>query len=141
MQGNPRKSTKTLFLLPDGSGSATSYAHIPTIDPLLTVHGLNRPFMTTPAAFTNGIPGVAFLYLATIHRYQPHGPYHLDGWSAGGVIAYEITQQLLSAAERVETLVLFDAPCPIKLEPLRSRRHHFLDEIGLLGGEGQGPPS
>ena len=141
MQGNPKNATKALFLLPDGSGSATSYAHIPAIDPQLAVYGLNCPFMTTPANFTNGIPGVALLYLAEIRRRQPRGPYHLGGWSAGGVIAYEVTQQLLGAGERVDTLVLIDSLCPINLQPLPPRLHHFFAEIGLLGGEGQEPPS
>ncbi|KAL8703406.1 MAG: hypothetical protein Q9201_003409 [Fulgogasparrea decipioides] len=141
MQGKPRTASTTLFLLPDGSGSATSYAYIPAVDPRIAIYALNSPFMTDPSEFTNGIPGIASLYLAEIRRRQPHGPYHLGGWSAGGVIAYEITQQLLSDRERVATLLLFDSPCPLGLEPLPSRLHHFFAEIGLLAGEGQEIPA
>ena len=142
MQGNPKSASKTLFLIPDGSGSATSYASIPRIDPSVAVYGLNCPFMTNPSDFTIGIDGVASLYLTEIRRRQAQGPYYLGGWSAGGVIAYEITLQLLDAGERVENLILLDAPCPIRLEPLPSRLHHFFADIGILGGgEGQEPPS
>ncbi|KAL8724794.1 MAG: hypothetical protein Q9166_007751 [cf. Caloplaca sp. 2 TL-2023] len=141
IQGKPKNSAKTLYLIPDGSGSATTYATIPTIDPRITVYALKSPFMTTPAAFTSGISGIASLYLAEVCRRQPKGPYHLGGWSAGGVIAYEMTQQILSAGERVESLILLDSPCPLELEPLPSRLNHFFADIGLLGGEGQEIPA
>ncbi|KAL8939701.1 MAG: hypothetical protein Q9216_003215 [Gyalolechia sp. 2 TL-2023] len=140
IQGRPKNAAKVLYLMPDGSGSATSYASIPDIDRRITVYALNSPFMTIPAAFTNGIAGIASLYIAEIRRRQPHGPYHLGGWSAGGVVAYEMTLQLLSMGESVESLILLDSPCPIRLEPLPSRLHHFFADIGLLGGEGQEIP-
>ncbi|KAF2132453.1 putative polyketide synthase [Dothidotthia symphoricarpi CBS 119687] len=135
LQGKPRTATKTLFLLPDGSGSATSYVGIPAIDPYVAVYGLNSPYMKTPSQFTNGISGVATQYLEEIRRRQAKGPYHLGGWSAGGVVAYEITLQLLAAGERVESLFLLDSPCPIALEPLPSRLHHFFADIGLIGSD------
>jgi iterative type I PKS product template protein len=132
LQGN-RSATKKLFLLPDGSGSATSYTHIPALDPSIAVYGLNSPYMTAPSNFTNGIPGIATVYLEELRRRQPQGPYYLGGWSAGGVVAYEIVQQLLAANEEIRGLVLFDSPCPIGLEALPSRLHEFFAEIGLLG--------
>ncbi|KAJ4291933.1 hypothetical protein N0V90_009831 [Kalmusia sp. IMI 367209] len=135
MQGKPRTATKTLFLLPDGSGSATSYASIPAIDPSVAVFGLNCPYMTYPTEWNNGISGVASMYLEEVRRRQPKGPYHLGGWSAGGVIAYEMTLQLLAAGEKVDSLVLLDSPCPIDLEPLPSRLHDFFAEIGLIGSD------
>lgn len=141
MQGNPRTATKTLFLFPDGSGSATSYASIPNISPDVCVYGLNSPFMTTPEDFTIGIDGVAVLYLEEVRRRQPHGPYYFGGWSAGGIVAFEITQLLLRDGERVEKMVFFDSPCPVNLEALPARLHHFFNDIGLLGSGDKGPPS
>lgn len=141
MQGNPKTATKTLFLFPDGSGSATSYASIPNISPDVCVYGLNCPFMTTPEDYTIGIDGVASLYLEEVRRRQPHGPYYFGGWSAGGVVAFEITQLLLRDAERVEKMIFFDSPCPVNLEALPARLHHFFNDIGLLGSGDKGPPS
>ena len=141
MQGKPKTATQILFLFPDGSGSATSYAHIPAVDPDVAIYGLNSPFMTDPTSFTNGIPGIAAMYVSEVRRRQPQGPYLLGGWSAGGVIAYECVQQLLSTGERVDKLILFDSPCPINLAPLPHHLHHFFAEIGLLGIEGQEPPA
>lgn len=148
LQGNPKTATKNFFLFPDGSGSATSYVSIPAIDSKnLAVYGLNCPFMKDPTSYTCGIEGVSKLYLEEVMRRQPIGPYILGGWSAGGVVAYECAKQLSEMAKNspdknlyVEKLILIDSPCPVKLEPLPARLHHFFDEIGLLGtGTGKTP--
>lgn len=141
VQGDPKTATTTLFLLPDGSGSATSYANIPKIDPSVCVYGLNCPFMTTPKDFTCSIETVSSIYMAEIRRRQPHGPYTMGGWSAGGVVAYEVARQMLADGETVDRLILLDSPCPLALEPLPSRLHHFFDRIGLLGSGGSKPPA
>lgn len=142
IQGNPKSASKTLFLFPDGSGSATSYSPIPNLSPHLAIYGLNCPFIKCPEDYTIGIPGVASLYLTEVRRRQPHGPYAFGGWSAGGVCAYETALQMQSQGQVVDRLVLLDAPCPIRLDPLPSRLHHFFDSINLLGPEGNpaGPP-
>ncbi|KAL8801213.1 MAG: hypothetical protein Q9182_004607 [Xanthomendoza sp. 2 TL-2023] len=139
LQGDPKTATKSLFLFPDGSGSATSYTAIPPINPAhLTVYGLNCPFMKTPHLFTCSIPALAALYKSELRRRQPHGPYYLGGWSAGGVVAYEICTQLIAEGESIERLILLDCPCPVRLETLPARLHQFLDRVGLLGTGGAG---
>jgi len=135
LQGNPKTASKTLFLLPDGSGSATSYSLLPSIATNLCVIGINCPFMKAPAEFTNGIEGVAAQYLTEIRRRQPNGPYVLGGWSAGGVLAYAVAYQLLELGEQIECLALIDSPCPINLEPLPSDLLHFINSLGLLGSQ------
>ncbi|KAL9596553.1 MAG: hypothetical protein Q9219_005731 [cf. Caloplaca sp. 3 TL-2023] len=140
LQGNPKTATKTLFLFPDGSGSATSYAVISNIAPDVAVYGLNCPFMKTPEQFLIGVTGVSTLYKDEIRRRQPTGPYHLGGWSAGGIFAYEASCQLITEGESISRLILLDAPSPLRLDPLPPRLHVFLDRIGLLGtGEGKAP--
>lgn len=132
LQGKSSASKK-LFLFPDGSGIAAAYATIPNISPSLAVYGFNCPFMTTPQDFTIGITGVATIYLAELRRRQPSGPYLLGGWSAGGIIAYEVMQQLMKAGETVDRLILLDTPCPRDIVALPPRLHHFFNDIGLLG--------
>lgn len=142
LQGNPKVATKKFFLVPDGSGSATSYISIPNISPDMAVYGLNCPFMKCPEKWNCGVEGVSRLYLQEIKRRQPQGPYIVGGWSAGGVMAYEVAQQLVNAGDKVENLVLIDAPCPVALDPLPARLHIFFDQIGLLGtGKPGGTPS
>ena len=140
LSGSPKTASKTLFLFPDGSGSATSYAMLPTISPSVCVYSLNCPFMKTPAEYTNGIEGVSTQYLAEIQKRQPHGPYYLGGWSAGGVLAYHVAYQLLKMGEKTERLFLIDSPCPINLEPLPSSLLRFIDSMGLLGTPQSSPP-
>lgn len=141
LQGNAKVATKKFFLVPDGSGSATSYISIPNISPDMAVFGLNCPFMKCPEKWTCGVEGVSALYLAEIKRRQPQGPYIIGGWSAGGVMAYEVARMIVESGEKVESLVLIDAPCPVALDPLPARLHIFFDQIGLLGtGKPGGTP-
>lgn len=142
MQGNPKTASKKLFLFPDGSGSATSYASIPHIDPDVCVYGLNCPYMKTPEHYTCGIDGVSAFYITEMRRRQPQGPYIIGGWSAGGVVAYEVALQLHAQGQATSHMILLDSPCPIRLEALPSRLHNFFNDVGLLGAPGtSGPPS
>lgn len=55
------------------------------------------------------IEAIAADYVAQIRRLQPHGPYHLLGWSMGGLIAYEMARQLQHAGESLGLLSILDA--------------------------------
>ena len=48
-------------------------------------------------------------YLAHLRDFQPHGPYHLAGYSFGGVLAMEMARHLLAAGETVALLAFFDS--------------------------------
>ena len=54
------------------------------------------------------ISGLATEYSQVIKEYQPEGPYHLAGWSLGGVLAFEMARQLSDASESIAYLGLFD---------------------------------
>ena len=137
LQGSLRTATKQAWLVPDGGGAPTSYNFPSTISSSLALWGLISPFLKAPEAFIVGVKGIASMYIAEMKCRQPSGPYHLGGWSAGGVISYEIAQQLLAAGDTVETLILIDTPCPLIIEPLPSSLHRFFGSIGLLGdGDG-----
>jgi naphtho-gamma-pyrone polyketide synthase len=140
LQGNPKTATQKLFLFPDGSGSATSYATIPGISPDVCVYGLNCPYMRTPENLKFSLDELTAPYVAEIRRRQPSGPYNFGGWSAGGICAYDAARQLIfEEGERVERLLLLDSPFPIGLEKLPPRLYRFFDTIGLFG-EGKAPP-
>jgi naphtho-gamma-pyrone polyketide synthase len=140
LQGNPKTATQKLFLFPDGSGSATSYATIPGVSPDVCVYGLNCPYMRTPENLKFSLDELTAPYVAEIRRRQPTGPYNFGGWSAGGICAYDAARQLIfEEGERVERLLLLDSPFPIGLEKLPPRLYSFFDTIGLFG-EGKAPP-
>ncbi|KAL4886268.1 conidial yellow pigment biosynthesis polyketide synthase [Aspergillus karnatakaensis] len=142
LQGNPRTATKTLFLFPDGSGSATSYATIPGVSPEVCVYGLNCPYMKTPEKLNCGLDELTIPYLAEIRRRQPKGPYNFGGWSAGGICAYDAARTLiLQEGEQVDRLLLLDSPFPIGLEKLPRRLYGFFNSIGLFGEGKVAPPA
>lgn len=133
LQGSHRTATKHLFMVPDGSGSATSYTEISDVGSNWAVWGLFSPFMRTPEEFKCGVYGMATKFIEEMKRRQPQGPYSLAGWSAGGVIAYEIVVQLTKTGDKVDNLIIIDAPCPVTIEPLPQGLHAWFAEIGLLG--------
>ncbi len=60
----------------------------------------------------NTVEDMAAQFIREIRTVQPHGPYQLSGYSFGGIIAYEIAQQLRKAGEDVPVLVFFDTYDP-----------------------------
>ncbi len=59
---------------------------------------------------------MAASYLQEVRAVQPHGPYLLSGFSGGGLVAYEMAQQLLAAGELVDMVVMLDTPYPETVE-------------------------
>ncbi|RGP64451.1 polyketide synthase [Fusarium longipes] len=138
LQGSPSKAHSTLFLLPDGSGSATSYAALPPIssDEGVIVYGLNCPWLKDASYLVEfGLKGLTQLYVNEILRRQPQGPYNLGGWSAGGICAYEAAMMLTRAGHQVQRLILLDSPNPVGLEKLPPRLYDFLDSHNVFGSD------
>ena len=75
------------------------------------------------------IATLATQYLEIIRRTQPQGPYHLGGISFGGIVVYEIAQQLRGQGERVAYLALLDAMLTQK--GLRGRFAQLRRLVGL----------
>jgi amino acid adenylation domain-containing protein len=75
-------------------------------DPSLNGHG----DVVGPAGFD--VPGVTELAAAHIDRVRAialAGPYHLAGWSFGGLVAHEMACQLRAAGDEVGLLAILDA--------------------------------
>jgi thioesterase domain-containing protein len=51
-------------------------------------------------------------HVAEIRGVQPHGPYLIGGSCVGGVVAFEIAQQLLAQGEAIGSLILIDSRFP-----------------------------
>lgn len=137
LQGSRKRSSSTLFLFPDGCGAATSYMDLPPVSPSLALVGFNSPFMKTPhLMYEHTLAQVLQSYLAGIRSRQPHGPYHLGGWSAGGILAYALAAQLLEAGETVASLTLIDSPPPDRgLDHLPERFFEHCTRVGVFGTE------
>ncbi|MGI0483862.1 amino acid adenylation domain-containing protein [Pantanalinema rosaneae CENA516] len=61
----------------------------------------------------SSVPKIAERYLQAIRTLQPHGPYYLAGESFGGVVAFEMAQQLQAMGEEVALIALFDSKAPL----------------------------
>jgi hypothetical protein len=51
-------------------------------------------------------------YIREIRRVQPEGPYTVGGGCVGGIVAFEMAQQLRRAGQEVRPLVLIDSFIP-----------------------------
>ncbi|WP_071191495.1 non-ribosomal peptide synthetase [Trichormus sp. NMC-1] len=80
------------------------------------VYGLQAQGLDGKKSPHTCVEDMASHYIKEIQTVQPHGPYLLGGWCAGGVIAYEMAQQLYAQGETVELLTIFDA-FPPKMIP------------------------
>jgi thioesterase domain-containing protein len=68
---------------------------------------------------------IAAIYIAEIRTVQPHGPYYLGGGCIGGVIAYEMAQQLVAQGEEVAFLALMDAYNPAHSKMISRSRYFY----------------
>ena len=71
-------------------------------------YGLQPPAMDWEAAGCHSIEEMAADYVARARTIQPRGPYRLLGTSFGGLVVFEMAQQLQAAGERVELLAMVD---------------------------------
>ncbi len=124
-------SQSPLFLIPGGSGGnaeMTLYAKMVSyLRKEQSVYGVRTTQHST-------IEARASACIAEIRRVQPRGPYALVGECLGGVVAFEMAQQLAAAGEQVTPLVLFDAWLPTSKERVESRR---LGRMGSLMESGK----
>jgi amino acid adenylation domain-containing protein len=63
---------------------------------------------------------IASGYIQAIQQIQPCGPYYLSGYSFGGLVAFEMAQQLVRAGFTVAFLGLFDTTAPVRVKTSRT---------------------
>ncbi|WP_348536801.1 amino acid adenylation domain-containing protein [Nocardia carnea] len=109
----PIRTTGTrppLFCIHPASGLAWSYR---PLGEYLTadrpIYGIQAPQLSGAEPGPATIEDTARRYLDEIRTVQPHGPYHLLGWSLGGQIAHAIAVEIRAAGEEVALLALLDA--------------------------------
>jgi thioesterase domain-containing protein/acyl carrier protein len=68
------------------------------------------------------VEDLAKRYMDEIVSVQPEGPYHLLGLSFGGILAYEIAQQLSRRGADIPLLVLLDSVLPNAVKVRAHRR-------------------
>jgi amino acid adenylation domain-containing protein len=82
--------------------------------------GIDQPFYGLQPLGLDGeqppltrIEDMAAHYIEALRRVQPSGPYFLGGWSFGGLVAFEMAQQLRSSGQQVALLAILDTFAPL----------------------------
>ena len=76
------------------------------------VYGLQAQGLDGKKPPLTSLTEMAAHYIQEIHTVQPNGPYHIGGFSFGGLLAFEIARQLQSQGQRIAMLAIFDTPAP-----------------------------
>jgi len=79
------------------------------LDPEQPLYGIQAQGLDGRVDPHRSVPEMAAHYTREIQKFQPKGPYFIGGCSFGGVVAWEIAQQLLAAGEEIGCLVLIDS--------------------------------
>jgi acyl transferase domain-containing protein len=80
------------------------------------VYGIQAQGFDGQAEPLTCIKEMATHYNTLIRAVQPEGPYLLAGASFGGVVAFEMAQQLTVSGQKVGLLALLDSPAPERIE-------------------------
>ncbi len=100
-------------------GNVLNYnAFIPYLDqdqPLYGIQckgldGIEKPF--------NSIKIMAECYINEMKKIQPNGPYLIGGGSMGGLVAYEMAQQLQKKGDAISLLLMLDSGCPYNVNKI-----------------------
>jgi aspartate racemase len=81
------------------------------LDPQQAVYGLSTNISGEPLPY-KCVEDLAAYYLHQLRSIQPIGPYRLIGVSFGGMVAFEIAQQLQQQGQKVDFLGLLDTYAP-----------------------------
>ncbi|WP_406229858.1 amino acid adenylation domain-containing protein [Nocardia sp. NBC_01009] len=103
------------------------------LDPNRPVQGLQSPTLTDPTAEFDTLDQLAARYVREIRSVQPHGPYHLLGYSLGGTIAHAIAVQLRRDGDAVATLAMMDTRV-ITARSIRTPTPTIVDLLTEFGG-------
>ena len=105
----PAGDRPPLFCLHPGEGLSWRYLgllrYIPADYPL---YGVQARGLAQAEALPHSIEEMCDDYISQIRRIQPAGPYHLLGWSFGGIVAHAIATRLEDQGERVALLASLD---------------------------------
>jgi len=78
---------------------------------------------------------MAAYYIAEIKSVQPEGPYYLGGHSFGGLVAFEMAQQLQRAGDEIGLLAVLDTSVPTSEQHADSRERDDAEWLIMMGRE------
>jgi pristinamycin I synthase-3/4 len=97
---------------PVGGNVFCYYELANSFNPALPFYALQASGIENGHRPLRSVEEMAASYIEAIRARQSHGPYLLGGWSAGGVVAYEMARQLRSRGEKIALVALIDSWAP-----------------------------
>lgn len=113
LQKNDDSKRPALFCVHPAGGLCWCYSNLArALQTKRPVIGLQSTIFEEPGTFPKTLQSMAEQYVERLLSLQPHGPYHLLGWSVGGIIAHTMAVVLQQRGANVGALALLDAyPC------------------------------
>jgi thioesterase domain-containing protein/acyl carrier protein len=112
----PTGKRPPLFFVPGAGGGPVLFGPNQPFARLAERLGPDQPFYTFCFENRGGagatIESLARAFVADVLAFQPNGPYHLGGWSFGGLVAFEMARQLCARGAEVGLVALFDSEAP-----------------------------
>ncbi|HEX7139262.1 MAG TPA: amino acid adenylation domain-containing protein, partial [Vicinamibacterales bacterium] len=133
----PTGSRRPIFLVHPGGGTALPYIDLTTAlgtdQPVYGLRSLGLEKGQTPLF---DVAQMSALYIETIRAIDSRGPYCLAGWSAGGVIAFDMAVQLRESGHEVAMLALLDSYAPAALSaPPQGQEPDDVQKLTSLFGD------
>lgn len=115
----PGNSKPPLFCVHEVTGQVLFYRDLARyLGPDQPIYAIQSQRPDGQAVFRQ-IENMAAHYIQEIRTLQPEGPYFLAGYSLGGLIVFEMAQQLYAQGQKVSLLALLDPPRPGSMNFLR----------------------
>lgn len=113
-----RTGTPPLFCLPGGGGHPTTYRMlVERLPGQYPVYGITYPGLTEGTTAKASIEDMAEDVIRSIKGVYPSGMVNLVGYSFGGLVAFEVAQQLRRTGRKVGLLGLLDTYAPGAVQP------------------------
>lgn len=109
----PGGNRRPLFLIHPAGGHVFPYVHLANcLGPDQPCYGLQARGVEEGQEPHKRIEEMAAYYIDAMRAVQAEGPYLLGGWSMGGLVAFEMAQQLHAQRQRAALLALLDTRIP-----------------------------
>ena len=110
---NTRGRRAPLFMVHGVGGNVLGFYSLAKCLPAdQPVYGIQAQALLPDREAVLSLEQMAVQYVADMRAVSPNGPYHLLGFSFGGLVAYEIAQQLHAAGAEVGMLAMLDTRQP-----------------------------
>ncbi|WP_259371090.1 non-ribosomal peptide synthetase [Streptomyces sp. SCUT-3] len=127
-----RGTLPPLFCVHPASGFGWSYAGLMRhLGPDRPVYALQSRGIAEPCELPADVDRIAADYLEQVRAVRPSGPYHLLGWSFGGLVAHAMAVRLQAEGEEVALLAMLDS---FPREPGEPDADAVLSEQEFLAG-------